>query len=257
MRSVHRNRKNLSKGDLNHHNPFSTSTWLARNTWSTQIVFLAGPKSPVYGPPWMHQLLKTTSADTSARLASQKKFCPTEAHRINPTISTPSWRTGEYTIDFHQHTCQRATKGPKLLWKPWNASFHRTSNKIPGYRSSHKSPSTPQEHTRTRYGSISRWVTLWSNIADHLPHPISFWREWSDLADAREKTHVCRFELWTYSKMLYVMLTFQKSEKSLFISHSNINARKDLKFGQVTSWDDVVTISWKFQVQVFRLQRRE
>ena len=31
------------------------------------------------------------------------------------------------------------------------------------------------------------------NIPDHLPHPIQFRREWSDLADAREKTHARRF----------------------------------------------------------------
>ena len=31
------------------------------------------------------------------------------------------------------------------------------------------------------------------NIPDHLPHPIQFRREWSELADAREKTHRRRY----------------------------------------------------------------
>ncbi|XP_057310221.1 uncharacterized protein K02A2.6-like [Hydractinia symbiolongicarpus] len=33
------------------------------------------------------------------------------------------------------------------------------------------------------------------NLPDHLPQPITFRREWSDLADAREMTHARRFEL--------------------------------------------------------------
>ena len=32
------------------------------------------------------------------------------------------------------------------------------------------------------------------NISDHLPYPIQFRREWSELADTREKTYMRRFD---------------------------------------------------------------